>query len=277
MGLLRRLFKQTSPEVPTSDDMPLQVQAPDARLLLLSKFLQPQLVSDFTKSDEWNQTLGQDPGDVIQQLIDEGMLTEPVLHACLAFRFKVSDLKQMLKARDLPVSGRKDELIERLVNADPEAMTKAGTGRGLLQCSAVGRGLAEQYVSDQLQKRKEVEQYVFEQLSKRNLKEASRVVSDFKVAQAFPRGATDESGSKQDQFEMLTSIFQSKPKTLAILTKNSLEMLQLAAAMMHLWGNSAKEWLPSDLKTGLAIDNDSAARMVLFYGICLPRRVTHKV
>jgi hypothetical protein len=183
MGLLRRLFKQTSPEVPTSDDMPLQVQAPDARLLLLSKFLQPQLVSDFTKSDEWNQTLGQDPGDVIQQLIDEGMLTEPVLHACLAFRFKVSDLKQMLKARDLPVSGRKDELIERLVNADPEAMTKAGTGRGLLQCSAVGRGLAEQYVSDQLQKRKEVEQYVFEQLSKRNLKEASRVVSDFKVAQ----------------------------------------------------------------------------------------------
>jgi hypothetical protein len=265
MDFLRRLIKQTSPEVPPSADGPQQMQTTDARLLLLSKFLQPQLMYDFTKSDEWKQMLDQDPGEAIHDLIDEGMLIEPEVHACLAFRFKVLDLKQMLKARGLPASGRKDDLIERLVSADPEAMRQETVGLNIWQCSDRGRTLAEKYVSDQRQKRTEAERYVFEQLSKRNLKEANRVVTDFKAAQAFPRRATEESSSKPDQVEMLTIIFQSKPKILATLTKNSLEVLQLAAAMIHLWGDSAKEWLPSDLKTGLAMDNDTAARMVLFY------------
>jgi len=241
------------------------MQTPDARLLLLSKFLQPQLVSDFAKSDEWKQMLGQDPAEVIQQLATEAMLTEPNVHDCLAFRFKVSDLKQMLKERSLSVSGRKDELIERLINADPEAMTQEGIGTGLLQCSDVGRGLAEQYVHDQQQKRKKAERYVFEQLSKRNLIKASRTVAEFKDSQMFPRGVTKESGSMSDQIEMLTFIFQTKPKILAAVTNNTLEMLQVAAAMMHLWGGSAREWLPADLKTDLAIDNETAANMVLLH------------
>ena len=36
--------------------------------------------------------------------------------------------------------------------------------------------------------------------------------------------------------------------------------------MMHLWGTrEARAWLPRDLKTGLRMDEDAAARMILFY------------
>lgn len=44
-----------------------------------------------------------------------------------------------------------------------------------------------------------------------------------------------------------------------------LEPLRIGAAMMELWGeNTASKWLPPNFETGLSIDNDSAARMLLF-------------
>jgi hypothetical protein len=37
--------------------------------------------------------------------------------------------------------------------------------------------------------------------------------------------------------------------------------------MMHLWGTGRnKDWIPLGFETGLQLDNETAARMLLFYG-----------
>ena len=45
-----------------------------------------------------------------------------------------------------------------------------------------------------------------------------------------------------------------------------LDSLRLGAGMMLLWGeNKATKWIPKDFETGLSIDTDVAARMLLFH------------
>ena len=84
---------------------------------LLKKFLRPQVTADFSKSDQ----------KVIKSFLDEGLLVHADLGEYLAHKFKVTELKSMLKQRGLPTSGRKSELISRLVQADPEWMQEAAT------------------------------------------------------------------------------------------------------------------------------------------------------
>jgi hypothetical protein len=64
----------------------------------------------------------------------------------------------------------------------------------------------------------------------------------------------------------LKTIFDSKPKILTQLRNEKLETMKIAAAMMTLWGkNQAKKWLPIDFETAFPFDNDTVARMLVFY------------
>ena len=66
-------------------------------------------------------------------------------------------------------------------------------------------------------------------------------------------------------FAVLKAIFQGRPGILAGLRWDQLECLQLAAAMMHLCGSEeCQAWLPPGFETPLRIDNNAAARMILF-------------
>jgi hypothetical protein len=97
----------------------------NAHLLLLSKFLHPNSIEEFAKADYWNNALGENATQAIKHFIDEGILLKADLEGLLDYKFKITELKNMLKERGLKVSGRKDELITRLIQVDPENMKKA--------------------------------------------------------------------------------------------------------------------------------------------------------
>ncbi len=94
---------------------------------------------------EWREVLGEDPLEVTHSLCEKGLLVRASLADHLGYRFNVDELKGLLEARGLSTSGRKDELILRLVNADYTGMWKVVSGLELLQCSAEGIKLIEQY------------------------------------------------------------------------------------------------------------------------------------
>ena len=75
-----------------------------AHLLFLSKFLEPRKVEDFSKSDNWKEVLKEPPQQAIRRFIDDGMLIQADLSGHLAYKFKVGELKNMLKQRSLPMS-----------------------------------------------------------------------------------------------------------------------------------------------------------------------------
>jgi hypothetical protein len=240
-----------------------------AHLLLLSKFLVPHTINDFAQSD-WASVLGETGRQAIERFRNDGLLTEAGLNAQLGYKYKVSELKDMLKHYGLSVSGRKDDLIQRLIQVDPEGMKKKTAALVVWQCSESGKGIAEEFLFEENHKRKGVEQKVIECLRQRKFEEASLAVASFEAEQVFSRGLGIDWKHHDPAGDVATlkAIFNAKPRILKQLDDEPLEALRIGAGMMGLWGtNTAREWLPADLKTGLALDDDTAARMFLFLAI----------
>lgn len=239
-----------------------------AHLLFLSKFIHAQQPDYFAKSDYWGKVLDEPPEQAIKRFVDEGILMNADLNELLSYKYKVNELKDMLKQRSLSVSGRKDEMIQRMMQIDPNGMKEAATGLTLLKCTQHGREIAEQYTASEKEKRIKVDQQVMEYIGKRMFREASMAVASYEAEQVFSRGIGIDwkNYDGKPQTNILNSIFNNdKPEILSKLDDSKLETLRIGAAMMELWGeNTASKWLPPNFETGSSIDNDSAARMLLF-------------
>lgn len=243
-----------------------------AHLLLLSKFIHANSFESFAKHDYWkhwwDSLLGEPSQKAIKRFIDEGMLMTPDLNDLLSYKYKVTELKDMLKQRGLLVSGRKEEMIQRLTQADPDGMKKAVAELSLLKCTQRGHEIAEQYLEAEKEKLNNIERQVMEYLTRRKFREASMAVAAYETEQVFSRGIGIDwkHYNPNHDIEMLNTIFESKPNILVRLGNEKLEPLRIAAAMMTLWGeNKAKQWLPADFETGLHFDNEAAVRMFVFY------------
>ncbi len=238
---------------------------------MLSNFLKPLDTKYFAGRDYWQAALGEQPQKAIERFLEKGMLVQADLATHLAYKFKVTELKAMLKKRRLPVSGRKDDLARRLVEADPDGMKDAVAGPSLLLvCSTRGSEVAQEYQAKQNAMRREVEQRTMEYLQQRKFKEASIAVAAYEAKQASPRGlGVDwQNHDYTRDVDALGVIFGRTPKILGKVDEGQLGPLRLAAGMAHLWGtNRFEEWLPPGFTTGLKMDNDAAARMLMFLGI----------
>lgn len=230
-----------------------------AHLKFLSEFLHPCDAEDLVNSDGWKEALKESPQQAIKRFVDEGMLTEQ-----LVYKLKVSQFKDLLKQRGLPMGGSKKDMAARLFQADP-VMKMAVAGSNIMHCSERGRAISERFLAAENEKRAKVEQQVMDAIRRRKFKEASQLVASFEAEQVFPRGMGvdwknyDPSGD----VAILGHIFGSLPKLLANLKRDSLDQLRVAAGMMNLWGVSYPgRWLPVDIQTGLDLDAASVALMI---------------
>jgi hypothetical protein len=253
--------------------------------LLLSKFLTRKEIGDSALSDGiWSRVLGEGTQTTIKRFVDENLLEYADLDGLVEFKFKATELKEMLKRRSLPVSGRKGDLIARLIQADSETMQKAVHGLTVLKCTEKGRELAEQYLAKEQENKKNVERLILDALRVYDFKTACMFSASYEAEKLFPRdplilGQTydpvraaarlKEYNSAED-VEMLKKMFECKPKILGRLNEEHLNLVRIAAGMTHLWGSGEGEswlpfWLPEDFNTDLAMDGAAAPMMVLFY------------
>ena len=229
-----------------------------AHLLFLSKFINPRTINDFSNSIAWKEVLGETPQKAIKRFIDHAMLVQGGLADSMAYRFKVSDLKQFAKQRGLSTAGKKAELIDNLIQADGEGMLKAVGKVSVLKCSDEGCQIAEQYVNQEKQKRLDVENKVYTALKERNFKEASKLVATYEAAQVFSRGIGIDwkNYNVHGDVKMLEVLFAAKPKFSQQLESQQLEFIRLATGMIMLWGTNshdASKWLPENFQTSLNI------------------------
>lgn len=236
--------------------------------LKLSKFLQDEKINSFFKLTDWQDVLGESPQKAINRFIDEGMLENADLRTLLLYKYKVTELKNLLKQRKSVVKGNKDELVQRLIMIDREGMNKLSLGTDLLKCTQAGSVIVEQYVVSEKSKRINVEQQVMEYLANHQFREACIAVANYEAEQIFPRGMGID-WKKYDptgQIKLLNFIFNDKPQMLSKIEDTKLEPLRIAAAMMGLWGViTAKKWLPDSFEIGIQMDNERAARLLFFH------------
>lgn len=244
-----------------------------AHMLFLSKFRTPRTIEDFTKTESWKEVLKEDPRKAIKRFHDEGMIESADLSARLGYKYKVSELKDLLKERELSVSGRKADLIERLLEADPGNMRKSVKNLNLLQCTDNGHVLVEKYLNFEKEKRTQMELKALNALHRHKFKQASQTVASFEAKQVFPRGIGMDwkNYDTTGDVKVLRTIFKRKPKTLANLTDKQLEPIRIAAGMFHLVWNRGEvvNWLANKTVPSMEISGDSAALMLHSHAIFL--------
>lgn len=251
-----------------------------AHLLLLSKFRNGDSPERYHDAEYWETVLKERTAKVFERFFEEGVLEPAGLQELMDYKFKASDLKLMLKERGLKVSGRKEELIQRLVENDAQSMRDATKGLVLYRCTKEGMQLAENYLEGEKAKRDTAERDVLDLLARKDFSNAVRVVAQYEASQVFPRGLgidwknyDVESGA-----ESLKSIFERAPGILKGVEEKQLDELRRAAAMMELWGtNTARRWLPDDFETGIRLDGDAASRMLVFHATHLRNMQGYKV
>jgi hypothetical protein len=99
-------------------------------------------------SSEWHACLEEPPEKAIERFLVQKALVKATVAERLDYHFKARQLKEMARQRQLPVSGRKDELIARLIQADKAGMYRQLPKGELLQCSDIGRRQLEEFLTN---------------------------------------------------------------------------------------------------------------------------------
>ena len=99
-----------------------------AHFELLSKFIKCESLEHFTDNNQrlsgWSEVLKESPKKSIQRFINEKLLQEANLHDSLESLLRGNELKALCSERGLKVSGKKSELVERLIANDELGMKK---------------------------------------------------------------------------------------------------------------------------------------------------------
>lgn len=241
-----------------------------SHLLLLSKFMEGDSPDHYMDAEHWKSALNESPKKAIKGFVKDGMLEPAELTQLMDFKFKVSELKSMLKNRQLKMSGRKVNLIDRLIENDAPGMEKATNDISVFKCSEGGKILVNDYLYKAKEERERAEKIALNLLKERSFKKSVEVVARYEASQVFPRGLGIDwnCNSGKTDIEVLNTIFGKPPSILNDVDDRRLENLRLAAAMMHLWGtNSPSHWLPDDFDTEIYMESDVVARMLVFYAL----------
>lgn len=201
----------------------------------------------FSRNQEWLESeLGEPVSDFVKQLLDEQLIQLCPLAERLRDAHDVGSLKNLLKERGLSTIGKKDELVERLVQySENDAFLLA---EGVTKYIWTEKGKAR------------VDQIIVAQATRVDAIKAALVIKDFAGAS---RMADSTSNSMNIKIE---DLWKSKPEILSQLSEKELDTLRVGVATGLLLGSMEyKKFLPASIITPLRFDDDTACRMLLFH------------
>ncbi|GEM_PF-588156 len=118
-------------------------------LIFLATFLRPRNPDRDPVDADWSQMLGEDPLITVERFLKQGILAPCGIREILALelpKLKVRELKALLKGMGMPVSGRKDELVARLVQDGNPGLLLKVPNRFLVKLSEEGRQIVEHFL-----------------------------------------------------------------------------------------------------------------------------------
>lgn len=218
-----------------------------AHLGLLSSFLKPRDIDQVVGWQYLRETLGESSQDAIERFIREGMLIPGELEECMDRYYTVADLKRMLKALGLKMSGTKPELIERLVTADRQYVDNAFDRSRLLKCSPDGAELVERLFRERQRDADLAKAQTYEALLRGEVKTA------YKAHLSYARKYLGQDYlSRPYLVNELEFVLSCKPKVLGDITEDSLQALRAAVCLVQIWHDEhVVNWLADSLETPL--------------------------
>ena len=202
----------------------------DALLLFLAEFrsgLSAEWMNDpdYYKTQIYTQYLG-NLKKVMQGLVKDGQLRRMTAAEILDMDHKVTDLKEECKKRGLKVSGKKAELITRILEADPDLLKACEKRDDLWICTTIGLSAVYDFYKQQDRIEKNLQDQVFGYLSERKFSEAAKAVAEVRNNRVFPDWFGIGSGSEitlSQQQKEVEIIYNETPKALKKVDKVLLE------------------------------------------------------
>jgi hypothetical protein len=195
----------------------------------LSLFLNPRHLDTEYWQQIWSETLNRPYKSVIKDLVARGLLVEANSGQKLECSLRVSDLKQIMREYGLKVSGKKEELLSRLIESLPqEAEKRASSITDVYVCTKEGKEIAKTYKSSVESKRKNAEEEVRTLLQRKKIKNACLVIEEF--IKSLPRPLA-YGGAHPSDAEAILEI-----KSVSEIQEEDLEKIKVEAAFNALWG-----------------------------------------
>jgi hypothetical protein len=241
-------------------------RAKRAQLMFLACFLRPTEISELSSS--WNHVLGSNVADTVDRFVKEGLVVPAPLDAKLECKYTVADLKSFLKSNGLSQSGRKADLISRLINQDCSNLKERAQNWRIYQCSEHGRAAAMEFEAAMTAERKQAENHVISCLKTGDFRNASLTVAEFESKQVFWRGTGIDwkNYSPVNDTRKLEIIFSTWPKLLAGIPEELVFPLREGAAMIELFGDYDPEHsCPIEHIQGIHLSAITAMRMICFH------------
>jgi len=280
MGFLDFMFRRDrpgpSPAGPTEPPAVASAPSPPqttslsrAERKFLGQFTSGQLF-DPQQGQHWDQVLPRPRAKQVARFLAEGLIEPADLATKLSCRLTGIELKSLLRERGLAVSGRKDASIARLIAADANGAATLVAGVDAYVCTPSGKQIAEEFTAQEKEEARRAREISLQRLRANDLRGAWTAVYEFERQQVFSRGVGCDwnRGPSEDDTARLRYVLEARPQILKDVAESEWPALQIAAAMMQLWGESkGSEWLPPDVVGASNLDRETAVRMVLFAGI----------
>jgi len=241
-------------------------------LALLQRF---SSIRDFETGvpDYWQPMFGVEPKKVVKAFIESGALVEAPLPDKVQFCNTVTQLKEMLAARGLKVTGKKAEQVERLIQADSKGMQNLYGDRLILRCSTEAKQAVDTWNQERTETLSRVADEVIAALRRQKFAEAIQVADSYKSQRLeLPIHPGQEAMTIKssraplaERAKELTRVFTMKPKILKGLSGEQWEGLYLNYAVWKLIGTS----FPCKCMPGFSglrsMDESTVTRMLNFY------------
>src|SRR5436853_1829088 len=121
---IQEKVSDVSVPVRQSDSGNVEVANQTAYLELLSKFTMGNSIESFQGQSHWQNVLRTHPLTVIRSLVRDGFLERANLITALTCKFGAPQLRTLAQEKGVSSSGRKDQIAERLVKTNADAVAK---------------------------------------------------------------------------------------------------------------------------------------------------------
>ena len=274
MGLLDSLFgkKQVNPPVASSTPQLLDWSNSEIHLMALSRFLTPRAAIDGIPA-YWESALKEKPQLTVNRYMGAGLLAPASLASTVEYCNTGAELKSLLKERGLKLSGKKQELVDRLLEADEQGMAKLHASRNIVECTPEVRLRVSHYVEDKKQEYHDAISAALSAIRKREFATASRIIGQYeskqlKIEAPNPLAIPSPPRTEAADAKALTEIFTLHPKILKDLPEQEWEPLHVATALSYLQRGRVHlqpEWFPADFVGVSKFDTSTTVRMMNFH------------
>jgi hypothetical protein len=268
----RKAFSSSQESLSDAQLMPTNWASSQPHLALLERFLSARDAKDGFP-DYWAPAFGMSPQCVIDGMVAHGALEPLPLLEKIEFCHTVAELRKILSSRGLKVSGKKAELVQRLLEADPKGMEKLCAHRMILRCTPAANQGVSRWEAEREKAFETATDDVIAALRNRNFKAAIRTADAYRKSEFEPpvhpaqeaMTIHPEPHPIEERADDLATVFTMRPKILEGLQPEQWEGIYLNYAVGELIGREAPEkCMPGFADIG-RMNSTTATRMLRFY------------